>query len=52
MRDVVTTFFRGSNAEAMGALLAISKDAVDDDELDRLQEMVSAARRSKDDDDA
>ena len=52
LREIVTTFFRGSNAEAMGALLAISKDAVDDDELDRLQEMVSAARRSRDSDDA
>ena len=52
LREIVTTFFRGSNAEALSALLAISKDDVDDDELDRLQQMVSAARRSKDRDDA
>ena len=52
LREIVATFFRGSNAEALSALLAISKDAVDDDELERLQAMVSAARRSKGDDDA
>ena len=44
LREIVDTFFQGSNAEAIGALLALSKDAVDQDELKRLEDVVAAAR--------
>lgn len=44
MREVVDTFFRGSRAEAMAALLALSSDAVDPDELKRLGDAVATAR--------
>ena len=45
LREVVNTFYRGSNREALGALLALSKDTVDEDELQDLEAMISAARR-------
>lgn len=44
LREIVDTFFRGSNAEAIGALLALSKDPVDPDELKRLEAAVATAR--------
>lgn len=50
LREVVDTFFRGSNSEALGALLALSKDSVDDDELKRLEAMVATTRRKRNDD--
>ena len=50
LREVVNTFFRGSNREALGALLALSKDCVDNDELKDLEAMVAAARRRRSDD--
>ena len=50
LREVVDTFFRGSNSEALGALLALSKDSVDDDELKRLEAMVATTRRKRDND--
>ena len=45
LREVVNTFFRGSNSEALGALLALSKDTVDEEELLRLEAMVATARK-------
>ena len=45
LREVVDTFFRGSNSEALGALLALSKATVDDDELKRLEAMVANTRK-------
>lgn len=50
LREVIDTFFRGSNSEALGALLALSKDSVDDDELKRLEAMVATTRRKRDND--
>lgn len=50
LREVVDTFFRGSNSEALGALLALSKDSVDDDELKRLEAMVATTRRKRNND--
>ena len=50
LREVVDTFFRGSNVEALSALLGMSRDVVDEEELDRLQEMVEAARQREDSD--
>ena len=50
LRGVVDTFFRGSKSEALGALLALSKDSLDDDELKRLEAMVATARRRANDD--
>ena len=50
LREVIDTFFRGSNSEALGALLALSKDSVDDDELKRLEAMVATTRRKRNDD--
>ena len=50
LREVVDTFFRGSNSEALGALLALSKDSVDDDELKHLEAMVATTRRKRNDD--
>lgn len=50
LREVVDTFFRGSNSEALGALLALSKESVDDDELKRLEAMVATTRRKRNDD--
>lgn len=45
LREVVATFFRGSAADAMGALLAMSKNRIDDEELARLEEKIRRARR-------
>ena len=45
LREVVDTFFRGSNSEALGALLALSKATVDDDELKRLEAMVANTQK-------
>lgn len=47
LREIVDTFFRGSSSEALGALLALSKDTVGDEELKRLEAMVATARRRR-----
>ena len=50
LRELVDAFFKGSDMEALSALLAMSKGALDDEELNRLQAMVAATRQGKDDD--
>ena len=50
LRELVDAFFKGSDMEALSALLGMSKDALDDEELNRLQAMVAATRQGKDDD--
>lgn len=47
LKDLVATFFGGSNTAVMTALLGMCKDTVDDAELDRLQKLVAAARNSR-----
>lgn len=47
LKDLVATFFGGSNTAVMTALLAMCKDTVDDAELDRLEKLVAAARNSR-----
>jgi len=47
LRDLVATFFGGSNTAVMTTLLGMCKDTVDDAELNRLEELVAAARRSR-----
>ena len=48
LKAVVATFFKGNHVVALSTLLALSNDAVDDDELARLEAMVQAARDSRD----
>lgn len=47
MSHVVKTFFAGSAADAMAALLGSEKDGISDAELARLSELVQHARRSR-----
>ena len=47
LKDLIATFFGGSNTAVMTALLAMCKDTVDDAELDRLEKLVAAARNSR-----
>lgn len=44
---VVKTFFAGSPADAMAALLGAEKDRISDAELARLAELVAKARQNK-----
>jgi len=50
LRAVVATFFGGSNAAVVTALLGMCNERVDDAELRRLEELVAAARKSRQDD--
>jgi predicted transcriptional regulator len=45
LRRVVSTFFRGSAAQAMAALLETSDTGLSDTELDRLQQLIKKARK-------
>lgn len=45
MRHMVQTFFEGSTAQAISALLDSSSAKLDDDELDRLSRMIAEARK-------
>ena len=47
LKDLVATFFGGSNTAVMTTLLGMCKDTVDDAELRRLEELVAAARKSR-----
>ncbi|MDE0421174.1 MAG: BlaI/MecI/CopY family transcriptional regulator [Gammaproteobacteria bacterium] len=47
LKNLAATFFGGSNAAVMDALLGMSTDTVDDVELRRLEELVAAARKSR-----
>ena len=46
MRHVVRTFFDGSPAKAMAALLGDDRDALSDAQLDRLEKLIAEARRT------
>ena len=48
LREVVDTFFKGSNMEALGALLGMSKEAVDEAELEALEAMLASIRKRTD----
>ena len=45
LRRVVSTFFQGSAAQAMAALLETSDTELSDTELSRLQELIKKARK-------
>jgi BlaI family transcriptional regulator, penicillinase repressor len=45
VRHLLDTFFNGSTEKAVSALLKVSDDDLTDDELDRLEQLVAAARR-------
>jgi BlaI family transcriptional regulator, penicillinase repressor len=45
MRHLLHTFFDGSAAQAMSALLDVSSSRLSDSELDRLEQLIDAARR-------
>lgn len=47
LKDLVSTFFGGSNTAVLTALLAMCKDTVDDVELDRLEKLVATVRKSR-----
>ena len=47
LKHVVRTFFAGSPADAMAALLGSDKGQVSDAELARLEDLVTRARRSR-----
>lgn len=47
LRHVVRTFFAGSPADAMAALLGSSSGQLTDDELTRLEALVASARRTR-----
>jgi len=46
MRHVVRTFFDGSPAKAMAALLGHDRETLSDAQLDRLEKMIAEARRA------
>ena len=45
MRHMLQTFFDGSTAQAMSALLDVSSSRLDDAELDRLKRVIDQARK-------
>jgi len=45
MRHLLQTFFDGSTAQAMSALLDVSSSRLDDAELDRLKRVIDQARK-------
>ena len=47
LKDLVATFFGGSNTAVMTTLIGMCKDTVDDAELARLEKLVAAARNSR-----
>lgn len=47
LKHVVKTFFAGSPADAMAALLGSDKDQLSDVELGRLEDLVARARRTR-----
>ena len=47
LKDLVSTFFGGSNTAVLTTLLAMCKDTVDDAELDRLEKLVATVRNSR-----
>ena len=44
LKHIVSTFFNGSAEQAMAALLEISDAQMTDDQLNRMQEMIEAAK--------
>lgn len=47
LKDLISTFFKGSSVDAMGELLAMSKDQIDDQQLARLEAMIRKARKEQ-----
>ena len=47
LRHIVDTFFEGSNAKAVAALLGGESSRLSDDELDRIAELVREARSER-----
>ena len=47
LSHLVDTFFNGSKANAFGALLGESSETIAEDELDEIERMIEAARRTK-----
>ncbi len=47
MKNLLQTFFAGSTAQAVAALLDMSKDDLSDEELKRLSEMIEQAKREE-----
>ena len=45
MKNLLQTFFEGSAAKAVAALLDLEKDQLRDDELDRLSQLIDDARK-------
>lgn len=45
LRSLIQTFFGGSPEEAVAALIDESRDQLGDEELDRLADLIAAARR-------
>jgi predicted transcriptional regulator len=45
LRDMVTTLFDGSTSQAVAALIETADARLDDAELDKLQDLIRAARR-------
>lgn len=45
MRHILNTFFDGSAAQAMSALLDVSSSRLSDSELDRLERLIDGARK-------
>lgn len=47
LKDLVSNLFHGSTVDAMGALLAMSKDTIDDEDLAHLAEKIRQAREEQ-----
>ncbi len=45
LKQMLETFFDGSTEQAMAALLNLSKSKLSDEELDRLSQMISTAKK-------
>jgi hypothetical protein len=45
MAHLMKTFFRGSASETMAAIFDVSGDNLDDEEFERLQQLIEKARK-------
>ena len=48
-RRLIKTFFKGSTADAVNALIGSSEEALSEKELDELSEMIAAAKKKRGD---
>ena len=46
MKEMVASLFGGSSSDAMNTLLALSKNTIDVEELDRLEALIQTARNN------